>query len=114
MTVSATQIAQMRVEVADLANETVSVETYAGETAIGPTYATSADVTACVDSTRRLVLNSDGAEVVSERTIFVASADEDYFTPESRVTFDSVVSTVIAVAPKTMRGSTVVVEVNCR
>lgn len=114
MTVSATQIAQMRVEIADLANETVAVETYAGETAIGPTYATSANVTCKVDSTRRLVLDREGSEVVSERTLFVSSADETKFTPESRVTFATVVSTVIAVAPKTMRGSTVVVEVNCR
>ena len=94
--------------------ETVAVQTYQGDAGRGPVYATSANVICKIHSKRRLVRNEAGEEVVSERTLYVNYADEAKFTPESRVTFSTVVSTVIAVAPKTLRGSTVVVEVNCR
>jgi hypothetical protein len=43
----------------------------------------------------------------------VFPADEAKFTPESRVTFSSRISTVLSVAPQTARGVTVVVKVTC-
>jgi len=113
MTISATQVTQMCTFGGTLMGDTVAVETYSGESAYGPIYAASANVTCNIDSTRRLVRNSEGMEVVSELTLHVASADEAKFTPESRVTIATRISTVLAVSPKAFKGQVVYVEVAC-
>lgn len=108
-----TQLALARESLARLMTDLVAVETYQGESAYGPVYDASADVTCGVVGSRRMVRNSQGEEVVSERTLLVASADQAYFTPRSRVTVESQVSTVIAVSPKGIGGSVLLVEVAC-
>ena len=113
MTLSTTQAAQIAAFLADTRATTVAVETYTGAGAYGPVYATSANVTACLMNKRRMVLNSEGREVVSELTIHAAPADAAKFTPESRVTIAAKTSTVILAAPKEYRGNVVDVEVAC-
>ena len=113
MSLTASQVAQARLAVQDAMATTVAVETWTGEGAYGPVYAASANKTCNVDSTRRLVRNSDGEEVVSEFALHVAPADEAAFVPESRVTIASRVSTVLAVSPKQFRGQVVYVKVAC-
>jgi len=113
MSLTATQVAQTRVEVAKNMGTTVAVETFSGESGVGPIYAASANVTCGVSTTRRLVRNADGEEVVSERTLYVASTDEAKFTPNSRITIATLVSTVIAVSPKEYKGQVTHVEVAC-
>ncbi len=107
------QIAQARRAVSMSMGATIAVETYSGEGAYGPVYATSAAVTCNVDATRRLVRNANGDEVVSELTLQVAAVDEVKFTPQSRVTVGTRLSTVLAVSPKTFRAQVVYVEVAC-
>lgn len=104
-------VTQMRHFIDGHRTEIVAVETYAGTTAYGPSLAASVDVTCHVMRTRRLVRNADGVEVVSEVTLHAAAADEAKFTPESRLTIGTQVSTVLAVSPKTLRGEVVYVEV---
>ena len=113
MSLSTSQIAQLREQIEDTMGTTVAVETYSGESAYGPLYATSGNKTCDVDSTRRLVRGPDGSEVTSEFTLHVAAADEASFTPESRVTIATRVSTVLAVNPKAYKGQVVYVEVAC-
>lgn len=113
MSLSTTQIAQLRVLLADMMGSTVAVETYSGDSAYGPIYAASANVTCDVDATRRLVRNSNGDEVISELTLRVNAADDAKFTPESRVTVSSRVSTVLAVSPQDYKGTIAYVEVAC-
>ena len=93
--------------------DTVSVETYSGESAYGAIYADPADVLSKVSMQRQLVRNSDGAEVVSEMTLYTLPADEDKFPPESRVTYATRVSTVLSCAPMGRPGETVLVRVTC-
>ena len=113
MAVSAAQVAQMDRKLIAMMGTTVAVETYSGESAYGPIYATSVNVTCNVDTTRRLVRNANGDEVLSEFTIHVPAADEAKFTPESRVTIASKVSTVLAVSPKAYKGQVVYVKAAC-
>jgi len=91
--------------------DTVAVETYSGDGAYGPIYAASVNVTCNVNAKRKLVRNAAGDEVVSEVTLQVKAADEAKFTPESRVSISTYVSTVLAVSPKAFRGQVVYVEV---
>jgi hypothetical protein len=93
--------------------DSAAVETYSGDSAYGPIYAASVTVLCKVSMMRQLVRNAAGDEVVSEMTLYVFPADEAKFTPESRVTFSSRISTVLSVAPQTARGVTVVVKVTC-
>ncbi len=113
MSLTATQVAQARVAIGLSIGDAVAVETYSGDSAYGPIYAASTNITCNVDSTRRLVRNSMGDEVVSEVTLQVASTDEAKFTPESRVTIAARVSTVLAVNPKTFKGQVLYVAVSC-
>jgi len=113
VTVSASQVAQMRKDLADKMGDVVAVETFSGESAYGPIYGTSANVTCNANQTRTLVRGANGEEVLSELTLQVASTDEDKFAPETRVTFASRTSTVISVSRKTFRGLVAVVEVVC-
>jgi len=113
VSLTATQVAQARLAVADTMGTTVAVETWTGEGAYGPVYAAPVDKTCNVDTTRRLVRNSDGEEVVSELTLHIAPADEAAFAPESRVTIATRVSTVLGVSPKQFKGQVVYVKVAC-
>ena len=113
MSLTVTQVARARLAVQDSMGTVVAVETLTGEGAYGPVYGTSANVTCDINSTRRLVRNANGEEVVSEMTLTVAAADEAKFTPESRVTVASRVSTVLAVNPKSFKGQVVCVMVAC-
>jgi hypothetical protein len=113
MSLTATQVAQARLSVAEDMGTTVAVETWTGEGSYGPVYAASVNKTCNVDSTRRLVRNANGEEVVSELTLHVAPADEAAFLPESRVTVAGRVSTVLAASPKQFKGQVVYVKVAC-
>lgn len=103
----------MRTIPSRLLRDSVSVETYSGDGAYGPIYAAAVTVPCKVSSTRQLVRNNVGDEVVSELTLYTDPADETKFTPESRVTFASRVSTVLATNPQARPGETVVVKVAC-
>lgn len=113
MSLTAAQVAQARLAVGSMMGIAIAVETYSGDSAYGPLYAISANVTGNVNSTRRLVRNSAGDEVVSEMTLEVPAADEAKFTSESRVTIAGRVSTVLAVSPKQYKGQVVYVKVAC-
>lgn len=93
--------------------DVVSVETFSGTGAYGPVYAAAVNVSVCADTTRRLVRDADGAQVVSELTLLIHPDDEAKFTPESRLTFGARTSTVLAVSPVTTRGYTTLVKVAC-
>jgi len=113
MSLTATQVAQTRSAVAQNMGTTVGIETKTGNGSYGPLYAASVNVTCVVSTTRRMVRNADGVEVVSERTLGVPASDEARFTPGSRVTIGTLISTVIAVSPKEYKGQVVHVEVAC-
>jgi hypothetical protein len=97
-----------------LLRDSVSVETYTGESAYGPIYGAAATVLCMASSVRQLVRDAFGAEAVSSLTLYVHPDDEAKFTPETKVTTSSRVSTVIGVAPHRRPGETVLVEVNCK
>jgi hypothetical protein len=113
MTVSASQATQMAATLSDLRNTTVAVETRTGEGAYGPVYAASANKTCYVVPIRRLVRNANGEEEVSEMTIHAAPADETAFTPGTRLTVATRISTVITASAKNIRGLVIDVEVSC-
>jgi hypothetical protein len=94
--------------------DTVAVETYSGDGAYGPIYAASVNVTCNINAKRKLVRNAAGDEVVSETTLHVKAADAAKFTPETRVTIATKVTTVIGTSPKAFRGVVVHVEVTCK
>jgi hypothetical protein len=93
-----------------LLKSTVSVESYAGEGAYGPTYADPVAVPCHKDTTRRLVLNANGVEVVSELTLYVHPDDAAAFLAESRIDSSS---RVISASEATFRGTTALVTVAC-
>jgi len=91
----------------------MSVEAYSGSGAYGPVYAAAVTVLGKVSYTRQLVRNADGIEVISEVTAYVHPDDAAPFMPESQVTIDSRVSTVITVGPQSRPGEAVLVKVMC-
>ena len=96
-----------------LLRDTISVETYGGAGAYGPVYAAATTVLGRVSYVRQLVRNSEGVEVVSETTIYVQPDDLDSFPPQSRVTIDGRVSTVIGCGPQGRPGEAVLAKVTC-
>lgn len=77
---------------------TITVKTRTGGGSLGPTYTPPAAVTCFVEDKRRLVRNADGAQVVSETTIY-APTGTTALAPESLVTLPSGrVATVITSA----------------
>lgn len=96
-----------------LLRDSVSIEAYTGNGAYGPIYSTAATVLCKASSMRQLVRNSEGAEVVSELTLYVHPDDAASFVPESRVTFATRVCTVLSAAPLARPGETVLVKVTC-
>lgn len=93
--------------------DTVSVEACSGEGAYGPVYAAAVTVLGKVSTTRQLVRNAAGEEVVSEATVYVHPDDAAPFVPGSRVTIATRVSTVIAVSPQGRPGKTVLIKAAC-
>lgn len=91
----------------------VAVQTYEGEGAYGKVLAASANKVCGLQTTRKLVRNADGEEVVSEFTLQASPDDAAAFTPRSEVTVAGRTSTVLATSPKTYRGRTAWVEVSC-
>jgi hypothetical protein len=96
-----------------LLKETVTVETYSAPAGLGPVLPAAVTVYANVDSTRRLVRTAEGAEAVSDLTLYVHPDDAAYFTPQSRVTYGTRAATVLTVNPQTLRGQTALVRVVC-
>lgn len=97
-----------------LLKDTVTVETYVGEGAYGPVYAAAVAVPCNVEATRRLVRNAAGDEAVSESTLYVRPSDASAFTPESRLTFATHASTVLAVSLFSLRGNVSHAKVSCK
>jgi len=113
MSLTAAQIAQTRLAALDTMGAIVVVETYTGDSAYGPIYAAPVNVTCNVDTTRRLVRDVAGEEVVSEFTLHAPYSHEADFTPQSRITVAGRISTVLAVSPKQFKARVVYVKVAC-
>lgn len=96
-----------------LLKDSVSVQPYAGQGAYGPAYTAAQTVMVSLDATRRLVRDANGAEVLSEATLYVHPDDESKFPPESVVTIGTRTSRVVSVSAQTLRGQTVLVKVAC-
>ena len=77
---------------------TTSVRTYEGSGPFGETYTDPQDVPCFIDSTRKLVRDQTGREVVSEATIQGPITHGAKFTPESLTTIDGRERTVITAA----------------
>lgn len=95
-------------ELADFYVHTVTVETFQGTDGYGrdsfaaPVVLAPATSNGClVESVRRLVRSKDGAEVISETTIYTYPAAATLFTPDSRVTIGTAVARVIVAALST-------------
>lgn len=84
----------------------ISVETRTGEGGYGETYATAYPMDdVMVEETRRIVINADGSEQVSEATLYVSLSEVERFTDQSRVTLPTGrVAYVIAASPKSVPG----------
>ncbi|TMR99514.1 hypothetical protein EJK15_06795 [Nonomuraea basaltis] len=77
-----------------LLRHTASIEPFQGDGAYGPLYGAAVTVRCLVDDERRLVRDAQGAETVSDTTIFFPPGTR---CPEgSRVTVNGRVTTVIA------------------
>jgi hypothetical protein len=71
----------------DLYVHTASVEKYLGTNADGADlYDPAVDVACYAEGQRRLVLNADGEQVVSETTVYTYPSKSDLFPPLSLVT----------------------------
>ena len=80
-----------------LFQQTVSLRPLEGQGAFGPEYGDAETVACRIDSRRRIVIDAEGEERVSDTTLFVP-ADVD--VPEgSRVTVDGAERTVVSVHP---------------
>jgi len=85
-------------DLADMYVHTASVETYTGTTADGvDLYAAAVNVACYAEGQRRVVLNADGEQVVSETTLYADPASAATFAPLSRVTVLGDTSRVIRV-----------------
>lgn len=74
----------------------ISVEPYSGSGAYGSTYGPPVDVACRVEDVTRLVRGSNGDEVVSSSTVYCDS--DVVIPPESRVTVNGRVTTVLTVS----------------
>lgn len=85
-------------DLADMYVHTASVETYQGTNADGADlYATAVNIACYAEGQRRVVLNSDGEQIVSETTLYADPASSAKFAPLSRVTVLGGTSRVIRV-----------------
>ena len=71
---------------AQLLVHTASVEPYTGTGAYGDQYGSAVDVPCYYEGRRQLVRDADGAEAVSEGTLFADLEHGDTLSPGSRVT----------------------------
>lgn len=92
-------------ELADFYVHTVTVETFQGTSGYGVdmfaapvTLSPATGTGVLVEQKRRLVRDKDGAEVISETTVYARTTAAALFTPDSRVTIGGVQSRVITVA----------------
>ena len=87
-----------------LFQQTVSLRRLEGQGAFGPEYGDPETVACRIDSRRRIVIDAEGEERVSDTTLFMP-AEVD--VPEgSRVTVDGAERTVISVHPVRGRSHT--------
>lgn len=84
--------------------DTVTVETYSGDGAYGPVYADPVVVPCNVQMKRRLVRTASGDEAVDMPVLTVHPDEVPMFTPETRLTIEGRASTVLGIAPMTLRG----------
>ena len=77
---------------------TTTVQTYRGSGPFGETYDDPVEVPCFINSTRKLVRDQTGREVVSEATITGPVTHAAKFTPESLTTIDGNERTVLTVA----------------
>jgi hypothetical protein len=96
-----------------LLREQVTVETYAGEGAYGPVYSPPATVACRAEPVRQVVRDADGAEVVSELTLYAEPHNHSVFTAGSRVMFMDATSIVLRASLQGRPGQWVLVEVSC-
>lgn len=96
-----------------LRRDSVSVATLTGTGARGPVYAAVRTVACRVQTTRELVRNADGEEVISDLTVYIHPDDGERFVPGTRVTFGGRTSTVLSVSPSGPPGQTFMVKVDC-
>jgi hypothetical protein len=75
----------------------VSVETFAGSGAYGPIYAAATPVQCFLDDGVHLVRDAVGVEVVSSATVYASRDLASAFAPESRVSINGRLATVITV-----------------
>lgn len=92
---------------------TVTVSPYTGDGAYGPIYGAAVAVKCNIDSTRRLLVNGQGEQVISETTLQVHPYESSLFTPEATVTISGNLSRVIAITPYYYRGDVFYVQVAC-
>lgn len=83
--------------IARLFTQTVSVETFLGIKNSRPSYASPVTVACFVNDSRKLVRDQNGAEVVSETTLYAPLAAVGTFAAGSRVTVHGATSTVLCV-----------------
>lgn len=77
---------------------TTSVRTFEGSGPFGETYTDPQDVPCFIDSTRKLVRDQTGREVVAEATIQGPVTHAAKFTPESLTTINGAERTVLTVS----------------
>jgi len=81
---------------------TVTVKARNGSTGLGPTYTDPATVACFVEDKRRLVRDADGAQVVSETTLYAPTGAADTLTVGALVTLPSGrIATIITTATLT-------------
>ena len=96
-----------------LMKDAITFDPFLGAGAYGPVYDAPVTILGKVSMMRQLVRNADGAEVVSEMTVYLHPADATTIVPESRATYAGRVSTVLSVSPQGRPGETVEVKMTC-
>jgi hypothetical protein len=96
-----------------LLRDSLTIEKYLGAGGVGAVIDDPVTVLGKVAMIRQLVRNVQGVEVVSEMTVYLHPDDAAPAVPESRVTFDGRVSTVITSGQQARPGEPVLVKVTC-
>lgn len=91
-------------ELADFWVHEVTATPLTGQGAYGPVYGDAVTVNGFLDDTRRLVRDSDGAEVVSETSLRCPLAHADHLTPGTLVDLGHRTATVIGQSRHTAPG----------
>jgi len=110
---SQAQIAMVESRIADTMGAIVSAETYLGESAVGPVYADPVDVVCNIDPTTELMRDSNGEEVVSTYALLVAADTGPSLPPESRITYNGLISFVIDLKAFVTRNTVLYYKVSC-